>query len=220
MYKQKTLIRVSIFEDNNHLRETLQILLNTSEGYTCAGAYANSKNMLPLLKAQPCDIVLMDIEMPGMNGIDATGIIKEYFPQIMILIQTVFSDDENIFNAICAGASGYILKSTSPEGYLDAIADVHAGGSAMTPGIARRVIELFKKNAEQMHVAPVEDYKLTPQEKKILQLLVDGKSYKMIAADLFVSLDTVKTHISNVYEKLQVHSGTEAVAKAIKNHIV
>lgn len=175
--------------------------------------------MLPLLEKNPCDIILMDIEMPGMNGIEATRLVKEMFPSIHVLIQTVFSEDEYIFNAICAGASGYILKSTSPEGYLDAISDVNSGGSPMTPGIARRVLELFKKNVE---VAPVstKDYKLTNQEKKILQALVDGKSYKMIASELFVALDTVKSHVSNVYAKLQVHSGTEAVAKAIRDRIV
>jgi DNA-binding NarL/FixJ family response regulator len=213
------LIRVALFEDNKHLLETLQMLLESAEGYTCTGAYPNCKNMLTLLEAHPCDIVLMDIEMPGMNGIDATRLIKEVFPAVQVLIQTVFSEDEYIFNAICAGASGYILKSTTPQGYLQAISDVNAGGSPMTPGIARRVLELFKTNAQ--NPPPIaRDYKLTPQEKKILQLLVDGKSYKMIASELFVAVDTIKSHISNIYAKLQVHSGTEAVAKAIKDRIV
>lgn len=214
------MIRVSIFEDNKHLRETLQMLLNKTPGYTCAGAYADCKNMLPLLKAAPCDIILMDIQMPGMNGIDATRMIKETFPAVQVLIQTVFSEDQYIFNAICAGASGYILKSTNIGEYLQAVSDVHAGGSAMTPGIARRVLELFRDNAKQAQPASPVDYKLTQQEKNILQLLVGGKSYKMIAADLSIAVETVKTHVSNIYAKLQVHSGTEAVAKAIKDRIV
>lgn len=212
------MIRVSIFEDNKHLRETFELLLNNSEGFTCSGAYPDCKNMLVDLEVYPCDIVLMDIEMPGMNGIEATGIIKKKFPHINILIQTVFFEDEYIFNAICAGASGYILKSTTPEGYLQSILDVQAGGSPMTPGIARRVLELFKVNLQPKEIN--ESYNLTNQEKKVLQHLVDGKSYKLIAAELFVAMDTIKTHVRNIYAKLHVHSNTEAVSKAIRDKIV
>jgi DNA-binding NarL/FixJ family response regulator len=212
------LIRVAIFEDNKHLRETFQFLLSNTDGFSCVGAYPDCSDILNDMEASPCDVVLMDIEMPGMNGIDATRIIKQNFPQLNILIQTVFYEDDYIFNAICAGASGYILKSTTPDGYLQAIKDVQSGGSPMTPGIARRVIELFKHNLQP--AAAAKDYSLTTQEKKVLQLLVAGKSYKMIAAELFVAFDTVKSHISNVYAKLHVHSGTEAVALAIKDKIV
>ena len=173
--------------------------------------------MIALLEAEPCEIVLMDIEMPGMNGIEATKVIKEHFSHVHVLIQTVFFEDEHIFNAICAGASGYILKATSPAGYLEAIADVNAGGSPMTPGIARRVMELFRN---KMQPAVSNDYQLTSQEKKVLQLLVEGKSYKMIAAELVVAFDTVKSHIRNIYSKLHVNSGTEAVSKAIRDKIV
>jgi DNA-binding NarL/FixJ family response regulator len=211
------LIQVAIFEDNKHLRETFNLLLDNTPGFKCTGAYPNCNNIIDDLSAIPCDVVLMDIEMPGMNGIAATKLIKEKFPSINILIQTVFFEDEFIFNAICAGASGYILKSTTPDGYIEAIQNVQAGGSPMTPGIARRVIELFKQNLQP---AVAINYNLTPQEKKVLQLLVEGKSYKMIAAELFVAVDTVKSHISNVYAKLHVHSGTEAVALAIKDKIV
>jgi DNA-binding NarL/FixJ family response regulator len=160
----------------------------------------------------------MDIEMPGMNGIDATRLVKQHFPHIHILIQTVFFEDEYIFNSICAGASGYILKSTSPEAYLTAIQDVQAGGSPMTPGIARRVLELFKHNLQP--TTPARDYALTTQEKKVLQLLVEGKSYKMIATELFVATETIKTHIRNIYVKLHVSSGTEAVSLALRDKIV
>lgn len=212
------MIRVAIFEDNKHLRETFQLLLDTAEGYSCVGAWANCNELIKVLHANPCDIVLMDIEMPGMNGIEATKIIKENFPDINILIQTVFFEDEYIFNAICAGASGYILKSTTPQGYLDAIKDVKTGGSPMTPGIARRVLELFKSNLQPQTTA--DEYNLTNQEKKVLQQLVQGKSYKLVAESLYVSVDTIKTHVRNIYAKLQVHSGTEAVSKAIRDKIV
>lgn len=212
------MIQVAIFEDNRHLRETFQLLLDEADGYSCTGAYHDCSGLIPQLEANPCDIVLMDIEMPGMNGIEATRLIKEKFPDVLVLIQTVFFEDDYIFDAICAGASGYILKSTSPAGYLDAISNAVEGGSPMTPGIARRVLELFKDKLQP--VQPTTDYNLTGQEKKILQFLVDGKSYKMIASELFISIDTVKTHIRNIYAKLQVHSGTEAVSKAIRDKIV
>lgn len=212
------MIRVAIFEDNKHLRETFLFLLNTSEGFTCTGAYADCSMMLEDIAERPCDVVLMDIEMPGMNGIEATKLLKKHFPSVNILIQTVFFEDEYIFNAICAGASGYILKSTTPDGYLESIRDVQAGGSPMTPGIARRVLELFKDNLQP--AGPVSDYDLTSQEKKVLKLLVEGRSYKLIAAELFISIDTVKTHIRNIYSKLHVHSGTEAVSLALRDKIV
>lgn len=212
------MIRVAIFEDNKHLRGTFQLLLETAEGYTCTGAYPDCRDLVPQLEANPCDIVLMDIEMPGMNGIEATKVIKANFPGVLVLIQTVFFEDEHIFNAICAGASGYILKSTPPSGYLQAIADVKAGGSPMTPGIARRVLELFKTNLQP--AIANDSYHLTNQEKKVLLQLTEGKSYKLIAAELFVSVDTIKTHVRNIYAKLHVHSGTEAVIKAIRDKIV
>lgn len=212
------MIRVAIFEDNKHLRQTFELLLNTADGFTCSGAWPDCRDLIANLEINPCDIVLMDIEMPGMNGIEATKIIKQHFPAINILIQTVFFEDDYIFNAICAGASGYILKSTTPEGYLQAIKDVQSGGSPITPGIARKVLELFKHNLQP--ASPAKNYNLTNQEKKVLQLLVAGKSYKMIASELFVSVETVKSHVSNIYAKLHVHSGTEAVSVAIRDKIV
>ncbi len=212
------MIRVAIFEDNKHLRETFQLLLESTPGYIFVGAWPNCNDLVALLKKNPCDIILMDIEMPGISGIEATKIIKANFPGTNVLIQTVFFEDDYIFNAICAGASGYILKSTTPQGYLDALKDVTNGGSPMTPGIARRVLELFKTNL-QPKTSDV-DYGLTNQEKKVLQQLVEGKSYKLAADALFVSIDTVKTHVRNIYAKMHVHSGTEAVSKALRDKIV
>lgn len=210
--------RVAIFEDNKHLRETIQLLLNNTPGYQCTGAYPDCSNVIDDVAVAGCDVILMDIEMPGMSGIEATKLVKESYPDIPILIQTVFFEDEYIFNAICAGASGYILKSTTPQGYMEAIADVQNGGSPMTPGIAKRVLELFRTNLAP--AAPAKDYNLTQQEKKVLQLLVEGKSYKLIAAELFVAHDTIKTHVKNIYAKLHVHSGTEAVSLALRDKIV
>ena len=211
------MIRVTIFEDNKHLRESLQILVNGTPGFTCVGAWPDCYDLKKHLQLYNCDIVLMDIEMPGMNGIAATKMIKEHFPEIQVLIQTVFFDDAYVFDAICAGAAGYILKSTSPAEYIEALKNVHAGGSPMTPGIARKVFELFKKN---VHPASKEEYHLTEKEKDVLQHLISGKSYKMIADAMNISLETVKTHIKNIYTKLHVHSGPEAVAKALKERIV
>jgi DNA-binding NarL/FixJ family response regulator len=210
-------IRITIFEDSKHLRESLQIVLNGTPGFICAGAYPDCNDLLYRIEKDSPDIVLMDIEMPGMNGIEATGIIKSKFPQVQVLIQTIFFEDDYIFKAICAGASGYILKTTTLAGYIESLRDVHNGGSPMTPGIARRVMELFKA-----HVTPraEEKYDLTAKEKLVLQHLVAGKSYKMIATDMELALDTVKTHIRNIYLKLQVNSNTEAVAKAMRDKLV
>ena len=210
-------IRVAIYEDNKHLRESLFYLIDGTEGFSCTGAFADSNDLMFQLRRSLPDVVLMDIEMPGMNGINAVKLIKQNFPSVQVLMQTVFHDDDNIFNAICAGASGYILKTTSPAGYIEAIKDVYNGGSPMTGSIARRVLELFQKN-----IIPVgnHDYQLTPKEKEILQQLVKGKSFKMIADVLGSTYETVRTHMKNIYSKLHVNSNTEAVSKALQEKIV
>lgn len=211
------MINVAIFEDNKHFRETLEIVLNNTVGFNCAGTFPDCNFLFDDLKQAVPNVVLMDIEMPGISGIEATRSIKANFPDIQILIQTVFFDDDHIFDAICAGASGYILKSTPLTGFLEAIKDVNEGGAYMSPTVARRMLNLFK-NQNEKKVST--DYHLTTQETRVLQLLVAGKSYKMIAGDLIISFDTVKSHIRNLYAKLHVNSGTEAVSKAVKEGII
>ncbi len=213
------MIRVTIFEDSKHLRETFLMLIDASGDMKCTGAFIHGNDILDELKKISCDVILMDIEMPGINGIEATRMVKEKYPHIQILIQTIFFEDQYIFDAICSGASGYILKSSSPQEYLESIREVHKGGSPMSPGIARKVLELFRTNLE-IKTPKENQYNLSAKEKQVLQLLVSGKSYKMIAAELGIAFDTVKSHIHNIYTKLHVNSGTEAVAIALKDRLV
>ncbi len=210
-------IKVVIFEDNKHLRESLYYLVNGTEGFSCTGSFPDCSDLLFRIRQANPDVILMDIEMPGMNGIEAVKVIKEVDPGRQILMQTVFHDDENIFKAICAGASGYILKTTSPAGYLDAIKDVYNGGSPMSGSVARKVLELFHKNIQPISLT---DYNLTPKEKEILQLMAQGRSFKMIAEAMGISYETVRTHMKSIYNKLHVNSNTEAVSKALKEKIV
>jgi len=209
-------ISVIIFEDNKHLRESLHLLISSSAQFECIAAFADTRNILPNISKLMPDIVIMDIEMPGMNGIDATRLVKQKFPELPILILTVFNDSERIFQSLKAGGNGYLLKNSSPDEILNAMMEVYHGGSALSPAVARKLVQFFQAGAVE---AP-NDYHLTPKEKELLHFLVDGKSYKMIADAMQVSLETVKSHVKNVYRKLHVSSNSEAVAKAIKQRIV
>jgi DNA-binding NarL/FixJ family response regulator len=211
------MIRVALFEDNRSLREGLAALIGGTRGFGCVGAFPNCNNLLKNIAAAKPDVILMDIEMPGINGIEAVAIIKEQFPEIKILMETIFDDDEKIFNSICAGAEGYILKHTTPAEIMDAIAELHEGGSPMTPSIANRVLKMVKSRPERGNK---ESFDLSSREKEILTCLVKGMSYKMIADTCFISIETVNVHIKNIYKKLHVHSKSEAVVKAIKGKIV
>jgi DNA-binding NarL/FixJ family response regulator len=210
-------IKVAIFEDNRSLLDGLAAMIGGTSGFVCVGAFPNCNNVLKNIAAAKPDVILMDIELPGINGIEAVGMIKEEFPGIKILMETIFDDDEKIFNSICAGAEGYILKHTSPAEIIEAIKEIYEGGSPMTPSIANRVLKMVKVRPEP---GKKESFDLTDREKEILTCLVKGMSYKMIADTCFISIETVNVHIKNIYKKLHVHSKSEAVAKAIKGRIV
>lgn len=210
------MIRVAIFDDNKTFTDNLSLLFEGSEDYWLTGIFPNALNALQkVAKAQP-DVIIMDIKMPEVSGIEAVKIIKAEYPTIQILMQTVFEDEDKVFAAICAGASGYILKGTSPDGVLEAIADVYTGGSPMSPSIARKVLSFFQ-SASQPEPA---FYDLSKREKEILKCLVDGKSYKMIADTCFISINTVNSHIRKIYNKLHVNSSQEAVVKALRQKLV
>jgi DNA-binding NarL/FixJ family response regulator len=210
-------IKVAIFEDNNILRDGLFQLINGSPGFTCVGAFPNCNELLDDVRKSKPDVILMDIEMPGMNGIEAVRIIKENFPDIKILMETIFEEDEKVFASICNGAEGYILKNTSPAEILEAIEELHAGGAPMTPSIASKILKMFKSQNKR---ATEEHEELTLREKEVLGYLVEGMSYKLIAEKCFISAETVNGHIRNIYKKLQVHSKGEAITKAIREKIV
>jgi len=210
-------IRVAIFDDNTQLRERLFDLVEASDGFICVGAFPNCENVLQNVKDTKPDVVLMDIEMPVVSGIDAVILVKEKFPDVKILMQTIFEDDEKVFQSICNGAEGYILKNTAPEEILLSLKEIYEGGAPMTPAIATKVLRMFKNN---LSAKKDESFNLSIREKEILKHLVEGLSYKMIADACFISLETVSGHMKNIYKKLQVHSKGEAVAKAIKGNIV
>lgn len=211
------MIRVAIFEDNNSLRDGLTQLVQGADGFTCVGAFPDCSNLVTEITRLKPDVVLMDIGMPGINGIEGVKILKSHFPDLKILMQTVFEDDEKIFQSICAGASGYILKNTSSARILESISDTFHDGAPMSPTVANRVLKMIQTPATK---TAKNDFQLSLREKEVLACLVKGMSYKLIASHCFISIDTVRGHIRNIYEKLHVHSKSEAVAKAINSQIV
>jgi DNA-binding NarL/FixJ family response regulator len=209
-------IKVIIFDDNDSLRDSVSMLLQDHADFTLSGSYAHCLDAAEIISEARPDVVIMDIDMPGMNGIECVKLIRKEFPDVQILMLTVFDDDEKVFAAIKAGANGYMLKNAEPQRLLQAISEVYNGGSPMTPGIARKVLQQFQA------VLPEEvelDYHLSARESEVLGLLVDGLSYKMIAAKLGITYDTVRAHMKKIYGKLHVASMTEAVAKAITQNV-
>ena len=210
------MIKIVLYEDNPQLREGLSMLLNGSEGFEVIGAFKNCNNVVDEVEALQPDVVLMDIDMPGTNGIDGLKLIRQKNIPVKVLMLTVFDDNKNVFEAIKNGANGYLLKKTPPSKLLEYIQEAHTGGAPMTSSIATQVLKMFS----QAHNTTSEDYHLSDREKQVLQWLVNGYSYKMIAAEMFISIDTVRSHIKKIYEKLHVNSKSEAVAKAFKDKLV
>lgn len=214
-------VRVTIFDDNTRLLDSLSVLIDGSPGFQIAGTFENCNSLIgDIEKTQP-DVILMDIEMPGINGIEAVKIVKQRFPKMNVMMQTAFENDENVFAAICAGASGYILKNTPPSKILECIIEVYQGGSPMSPSVARKVLGFLQQpKPEEKKDTVEENYNLSAREKEILACLVKGMSYKMIADHCNITYETVRSHMKNIYEKLHVASMTEAVAKAINQKLV
>jgi len=206
-------IKVAIVEDLRDIREGLAQLINATPGFRCTGVYASMEDAIEKIPHNLPDLVLSDIGLPGMDGISGIAILKERFPELLILMLTVYDDNERIFDALCAGACGYLLKKTPWPKLVDALKEAVEGGSPMSPEVARRVINLFRE------IKPPKEatHELTPHEVRLLRMLVEGHSYKTAANELHVSVNTIKFHLRHIYEKLQVHTKSEAVAKALRH---
>ncbi|HUL43777.1 MAG TPA: response regulator transcription factor [Bacteroidota bacterium] len=209
-------IKVGIVEDDAAIREGVSMLVNSTPGFECRHVYASCEDAFLRLSEQPPDVLLMDIHLGGISGIEGVRQIKAKFPAMEVLMLTVFEENDKIFQSLCAGASGYLLKKIPPEELIEAIREATQGGAPMTASIARKVLSVF----QTIVPAPLPEVQLTVREKQILEHLIAGSSYKMIARDLFISIDTVSSHVKNIYKKLQVHSKSEAVAKAIRHKLV
>jgi DNA-binding NarL/FixJ family response regulator len=212
-------IKVAIIEDQWTIREGLAALIDGTEGFRCTGSYGSMEEALKkigLNSEDAPDVTLLDIGLPGMSGIEGAGLLRDRYPAMPVLILTVYKDDDRIFKAICAGARGYLLKKTPPARLLECLREVVGGGAPMSPEVARRVLELFQQFHPPKHV----DYHLTPHELRLLRLLVEGHNYKTAAKEVGTTVHAVSFHMKNIYEKLEVHSKSEAVAKALRDHIV
>lgn len=216
MNEQAKDIKIGIVEDIRDIREGLATLISFTEGFVCSGNYRSMEEAIQKIKGNVPDVLLSDIGLPGMNGIEGVKILKELYPEMTVLMLTVYDDDDRIFDAICAGANGYLLKRTPPAKLLENIREAVSGGAPMSPEVAFRVIKLFREFRPPEKV----DHDLTPHETRLLKLLVEGHNYTTAAVELNVSYNTIKFHMRHIYEKLQVHSKSEAVAKAFQNRIV
>jgi DNA-binding NarL/FixJ family response regulator len=205
-----------VFDDNDSLRDSITLLLAETQNLTLVGSYSHCLDVVKNLRDTHPDVVVMDIDMPGMNGIEGVKLIRKNCPTVQILMFTVFEDEEKVFAAIKAGAAGYILKNAEPGRLVQSIMEVYSGGAPMTPGIARKVLQQFQTILPEEKI----EYNLSPREKEVLGLLVEGLSYKMIAAKMSITYDTVRAHMKKIYEKLHVASMTEAVAKALNQNLI
>jgi DNA-binding NarL/FixJ family response regulator len=210
------IIRIAIVEDQRHIRKGLEALIAGTLGFECAGTFRNMEDALAHFWPQPPHAFLVDLGLPRMSGLDGLPHLKQRYPGVPLVVLTVFEDDDRIFRALCAGACGYLLKKTPPAKLLDALKEAIAGGAPMSPEIARRVVELFRAMRPPQSAA----YNLSAQETRLLRFLVDGHSYKTAAAEMNISVTTVAFHVQNIYQKLHVHSKSEAVAKALQHGLV
>jgi DNA-binding NarL/FixJ family response regulator len=209
-------IRVAIIEDHREFRDYLTALISGTESFECLGSFRSVEEALPRIGARVPDVILIDIGLPGMNGIEGIRLLKERHPEVLFLTLTVHDDDERIFDSLCAGASGYLLKKTRPAQLIESVKEATQGGAPMSPEVARRVVRLFR----EIRPPDRSDYDLTPHETRILKLLVEGHNYKTAATKLGVAPTTINFHLQKIYQKLQVHSKTEAVAKALRNRLI
>ncbi|MEJ6681783.1 MAG: response regulator transcription factor [Flavobacteriales bacterium] len=207
-------IHVAVVEDNSEIRQGVSFIINSTEGFSCI-AFGNAEEALEKIPNKLPEVVLMDINLPGINGIECTRKLKEKYPELQIMICSVYDDDDNVFNALEAGANGYIVKSAAGEKLLSSIRELHNGGSPMSSSIARKVVARFQRlnSGKALQSEPKEDYSLTTRENEILDLLAQGYRNKELAEKLFVSVNTIRTHVYNVYEKLHVNSRIEALNK-------
>jgi DNA-binding NarL/FixJ family response regulator len=208
--------KVAIVEDQRTLRDGLSLLIDGTEGFQCTGTFRTMEEALEKLGSNLPDILLADIGLPGMDGVEGVRQLKERYPELTVLMLTIYDDDDRIFDALCAGASGYLLKRTPPARLLESIHEAERGGSPMSPEVARKVVTMFRSIRPPERV----DYDLTPHELRLLKLLVEGHNYKTAAAQLKVSYNTICFHIKNIYQKMQVHSKSEAVTKALRNRLI
>ena len=213
---ERTVVKVALVEDDHSTREGLRLLIHGSPGFQCNGAYESVEEALPALAKHTPDVLLMDINLPGMSGREGVRIIKERWPTIEVLMLSVYGEQESIFESICNGASGYLLKKTPPARLLEAIQEAQAGGSPMSPEIARKVVVLFRKTPKP---EPGER-QLTPRELQLLSLLAEGHGYAEAADLLDISENTIRNYIRSIYEKLHVHSKSEAVSKALRQGLI
>lgn len=209
-------LRVVLIEDLREVREGLTTLINGTNGFQCVAGYRSMEPALAKLRTDHPDVILTDLGLPGMSGIEGIRRMREIFPETPIVALTIYDNDEQIFNALCSGANGYLLKNTPPARLLEALEECAAGGAPMSPDVARRVVSLFR----EFRPPETADYHLTPQETALLKLLIEGHHKKTAAQELGISFHTVSFHLKNIYGKLQVHSKTEAVAKALKERLV
>lgn len=207
--------RIIIFDDNEERLNSVKMLLDLSENFECAGTFKNGNDVLSDIRSSKPDLVLMDIDMPGHSGIEATTIIRKEYPDLPVIIQTIFEENEKIFDCLRAGANGYLLKKTGPEKFLESLREALNGGAPMTGTIAAKVLHYFSQEEANKN-----KYNLTQRERQILSLLVKGYSYKLIAGECAIAYNTVNNHIRSIYDKLYVNSATEAVSLAIKERLV